>query len=174
MGDLRPTVTPKEAGKEIVQVLACVLDQVVSRNDRLPLASNKVTIFHALRSPNIGVKSYLERVHKFVNCSNECYVLALIYMDRVIQRNPEFFISSLNVHRLVICSVMLAAKFFDDRYYNNAFYARVGGIPTAELNNLEVEYLFMVNFSLLVDTEEYERYRKELEVHLAQISQRTQ
>eukprot|EP00301_Raphidiophrys_heterophryoidea_P006762 c12700_g2_i3.p1 GENE.c12700_g2_i3~~c12700_g2_i3.p1 ORF type:complete len:175 (+),score=34.01 c12700_g2_i3:490-1014(+) len=154
----------------VQKVLACVLDQVVTRNDRIPLASNKVTIFHALRPPNIGVKNYLERVHKFVNCSNECYVLALIYMDRIIQRNPDFFISSLNVHRLIICSVMLAAKFFDDRYYNNAFYARVGGIPTPELNNLEVEYLFMINFSLVVETEEYERYRKELEIHLAQLS----
>eukprot|EP00300_Choanocystis_sp_HF-7_P010332 c16896_g1_i2.p1 GENE.c16896_g1_i2~~c16896_g1_i2.p1 ORF type:complete len:137 (+),score=30.39 c16896_g1_i2:53-412(+) len=105
------------------------------------------------------------RICKYVNCSNECFVLALIYMDRVIQRNTGFFISSLNIHRFLITSIMLAAKFFDDTYYNNAFYARVGGIPTAELNTLEVEFLFMINFSLHVETDEYERYRSELKSH---------
>lgn len=154
-----------DAGPGIVQTLAAVLDQVVKRNDKLPLNSNNVTIFHALRPPTIAIRIYLERIAKYVNCSNECYVLALMYMDRMIQRNPDFFISSLNVHRLMISSVMLAAKFFDDTYYNNAFYARVGGVPTTELNNLEVEYLFMINFSLHVDTEEYERYRLELQAH---------
>eukprot|EP00300_Choanocystis_sp_HF-7_P010334 c16896_g1_i4.p1 GENE.c16896_g1_i4~~c16896_g1_i4.p1 ORF type:complete len:170 (+),score=24.99 c16896_g1_i4:79-588(+) len=149
----------------IVQVLAGVLDQVVQRNDQTPLPSGSVTIFHALRPPSIAVKAYLERICKYVNCSNECFVLALIYMDRVIQRNTGFFISSLNIHRFLITSIMLAAKFFDDTYYNNAFYARVGGIPTAELNTLEVEFLFMINFSLHVETDEYERYRSELESH---------
>jgi hypothetical protein len=63
---------------------------------------------------------------------------------------------------------MLAAKFFDDTYFNNAFYARVGGVPIVELNSLEVEFLFMINFSLHVDTVEYERYRKELQAHAGQ------
>ena len=43
---------------------------------------------------------------------------------------------------------MLAAKFFDDQYFNNAYYAKVGGVPTNEMNTLEVEFLFMSNFTL--------------------------
>ena len=30
-------------------------------------------------------------------------------------------------------SIMLASKFFDDVYYNNAYYARVGGISNTEV-----------------------------------------
>ena len=41
----------------------------------------------------------------------------LIYIDRLIQRN-NFILSGLNVHRVVITSVMLAAKFFDDQVTN--------------------------------------------------------
>ena len=54
-------------------------------------------------------------------------------MDQVVQFNPDFVISSLNVHRLLITSIMLASKFFDDGYYNNAYYARVGGISNSEV-----------------------------------------
>jgi hypothetical protein len=66
-----------------------------------------------------------------------------------LQRN-NFLLTDLNVHRVVITSIMLAAKFFDDQYFNNAYYAKVGGVPPTEMNSLEVEFLFRINFSLHV------------------------
>jgi len=83
----------------------------------------------------------------------------------VVQYNPDFVICSLNVHRLLITSVMLASKFFDDVYYNNAYYARVGGISNTEVNSLEMEMLRMISFSLFVEPEAYERYRGSLYSH---------
>ena len=91
-------------------------------------------------------------------------MLALIYIDRLIQRN-NFLLTELNVHRVVITAVMLAAKFFDDAYYNNAYYAKVGGVLVPEMNSLEVEFLFRVNFSLHVCPEVFHKYRAELAVH---------
>ena len=70
--------------------------------------------------------------------------------------------TELNVHRVVICAVLLAAKFFDDAYYNNAYYAKVGGVLVSEINGLEVDFLFRINFSLHVPPEEFEKYRVEL------------
>jgi hypothetical protein len=91
--------------------------------------------------------------------------LALVYIDRIIQQNPTFVVNSLNIHRLLITSVMLAAKFFDDQYFNNAYYAKVGGVPAPEMNTLEVEFLFMTNFSLFVTTDTYRQYYQELLNH---------
>jgi hypothetical protein len=85
-----------------------------------------VTKFHALRVPAISVKDYLNRIFKYASCSYECFVLALIYIDRVIQRN-SFVVNSLNVHRVVITSVMLAAKFFDDQVREMKAERRRGG-----------------------------------------------
>lgn len=36
------------------------------------------------------------------------------------------------------------------RYYNNAYYAKVGGISLVEMNYLEVEFLFGIGFELNV------------------------
>jgi hypothetical protein len=52
----------------------------------------------------------------------------------------------------------VAAKFLDDSYYPNLFYSQLGGIPLKELNNLEVEFLFGINFTLHVSPHEYRRY----------------
>ena len=38
-----------------------------------------------------------------------------------------------DVYPFLCNSIMLASKFFDDVYYNNAYYARVGGISNAEV-----------------------------------------
>lgn len=151
-----------ETGNAIVPVLACVLNQLCLRNDRLPMSQKGLSKFHALRPPAISIKDYLQRVAKYAACSGECFVLALVYIDRIIQSNPTFVVNSLNIHRLLITSIMLAAKFFDDQYFNNAYYAKVGGVPCSEINSLEVEFLFMCNFTLFVTTDTYSQYYTEL------------
>lgn len=60
---------------------------------------------------------------------------------------------------------MLAAKFFDDAYYNNAYYAKVGGIVVTELNLLEVEFLFRIQFQLHCPSDLYSQYHTELVHH---------
>jgi hypothetical protein len=107
---------------------------------------------------------FLFKVHKYASCSTECFILALIYIDRLIQRN-NFILSELNVHRVCITAVLLAAKFFDDAYYNNAYYAKVGGVLVSEMNGLEVEFLFRINFSLHVTPEVFVKYQDELISH---------
>jgi len=154
-----------ETGKAIVPVLSCVLKQLCDRNDRLPVNGKTISKFHALRPPAITIADYLHRIAKYALCSGECFVLALVYIDRIIQQNPTFVVNSLNIHRLLITSVMLAAKFFDDQYFNNAYYSKVGGVPSIEMNSLEVEFLFMTNFSLFVTTETYKQYYQELWNH---------
>jgi hypothetical protein len=108
---------------------------------------------------------YCRRILKYASCSNSCFILSLIYIDRLIQRN-SFVLSELNVHRVVITSILLAAKFFDDAYYNNAYYAKVGGV-----NGLEVDFLFRINFSLHFTPQEFEQYRRELLAHAMQQQQ---
>jgi len=39
---------------------------------------------------------------------------------------------------------------------------QVGGIPNDELNGLELEFLFLINFNLHVKREDYDRFANEL------------
>jgi hypothetical protein len=156
-------------GLAIVQVLAAVLDRLVIQNASIAMGDpGQVTKFHAMKAPGIGVLQYLERIHKYASCSSECFILALIYIDRLIQRN-NFLLTDLNVHRVVITAVLLAAKFFDDAYYNNAYYAKIGGVLVSEINGLEVDFLFRINFSLHVTPDVFDKYRAQLWSHSAPV-----
>eukprot|EP00186_Timspurckia_oligopyrenoides_P003933 CAMPEP_0182447514 /NCGR_PEP_ID=MMETSP1172-20130603/16881_1 /TAXON_ID=708627 /ORGANISM="Timspurckia oligopyrenoides, Strain CCMP3278" /LENGTH=253 /DNA_ID=CAMNT_0024643977 /DNA_START=290 /DNA_END=1051 /DNA_ORIENTATION=+ len=120
------------------------------------------TGFHASSPPSISAVDYLDRVMKYSFCSNVCFVMAFQYLERIGTFYDELQLSPSNVHRLIITSVMLAAKFFDDIYYNNAYYAKVGGIPLHEINALEKEFLGRVHFQLFLTTDEYGRFETKL------------
>ncbi|RDL36918.1 Uncharacterized protein BP5553_06270 [Venustampulla echinocandica] len=69
-----------------------------------------------------------------------------------------FVVDSFNIHRLVISGVTCASKFFSDVFYTNSRYAKVGGLPLAELNHLELQFLLLNDFRLSVPVEELEAY----------------
>ncbi|CBQ73106.1 related to PCL6-cyclin like protein interacting with Pho85p [Sporisorium reilianum SRZ2] len=73
-----------------------------------------------------------------------------------------FAIDSYNVHRLVIAGVTVASKFFSDVFYTNSRYAKVGGLPPHELNQLELQFLLLNDFRLTIPLDEMQRYADQL------------
>ncbi|KAI1638463.1 cyclin-domain-containing protein [Biscogniauxia mediterranea] len=69
-----------------------------------------------------------------------------------------FVVDSFNIHRLIIAGVTCASKFFSDVFYTNSRYAKVGGLPLAELNHLELQFLLLNDFRLSVAVEDLEAY----------------
>ncbi|KAK1442680.1 cyclin PHO80-like domain containing protein [Babesia gibsoni] len=160
MGPSREQFVARATDDAFIKMLSNVLLRIVSNND-----SNKgvVTRFHSMNAPPISISDYVGRIARHVRCSNECFVLALVYIERITKLHKNFVISVLNVHRLIITAVMLAAKFSDDVYYSNKFYAQVGGVNVTEINLLEAQFLSMLNFQLYVSAIEYESCRMGVE-----------
>ncbi|KAL1196817.1 Cyclin-U4-2 [Cardamine amara subsp. amara] len=149
-----------------IMAIASLLQRVSEMNDDLsrPLREHqRISAFSALTKPSISIRSYMERIFKYANCSDSCYIVAYIYLDRFIQKQPFLPIDSFNVHRLIITSVLLSAKFMDDLCYNNAYYAKVGGITTEEMNLLELDFLFGIGFQLNVTISTYNDYCSSLQ-----------
>lgn len=85
-----------------------------------------------------------------MNCSPIVYVTALILLDRAQEQNENFYVTARNVHRLIISSVTISAKYLEDFYYKNSYYANVGGITAKVLNELEHEFLELIQFDCSV------------------------
>ncbi|KAI9897877.1 hypothetical protein N3K66_007733 [Trichothecium roseum] len=69
-----------------------------------------------------------------------------------------FVVDSFNIHRLIIAGVTCSSKFFSDVFYTNSRYAKVGGLPLAELNHLELQFLVLNDFRLSIPVEDLEAY----------------
>ncbi|KAJ7961969.1 Cyclin [Quillaja saponaria] len=148
----------------LITFLSSLLKRVAESNDlNHEMQTQKISVFHGLTRPTISIQCYLDRIFKYANCSPSCFVVAYVYLDRFTQKQPSLPINSFNVHRLLITSVMVAAKFMDDMYYNNAYYAKVGGISTMEMNFLEVDFLFGLGFHLNVTPASFQAYSTHLQ-----------
>eukprot|EP01012_Entosiphon_sulcatum_P036627 TRINITY_DN466_c0_g1_i1.p2 TRINITY_DN466_c0_g1~~TRINITY_DN466_c0_g1_i1.p2 ORF type:complete len:178 (-),score=29.73 TRINITY_DN466_c0_g1_i1:188-721(-) len=123
----------------------------------------ELAAFESLRVPSITIADYLRRIAIYSHCSPECFVFALIYLDRLLMANPGLTITQCNVHRLIITSVLIAAKARDDTYYSNSYYASIGGITTKELNRLELMLLDLLQYNLFVTPEVFAQYRTKLQ-----------
>lgn len=100
----------------LITFLSSLLKRVSESNDadQNNQQTQRISVFHGLSRPTISIHSYLERIFKYANCSHSCFIVAYVYLDRFTQRQPSLPINSFNVHRLLITSVMVAAKFMDD------------------------------------------------------------
>lgn len=100
----------------LVRFLSSLLERIAASNDtcRAVGSQNKLTVFHGLTRPPISLGSYMERIFTYANCSPCCYAIAYIYLDRFVKLHPLLSIDSFNIHRLLITSIMVAAKFIDD------------------------------------------------------------
>lgn len=145
----------------IIEVLSRVLTQLIDLNRNVTSKQQLITKFQSSYPPTISILAYLERINKYAKCSPNCFIIALIYIDRLIETR-NVILSNLNVHRVLITSVMLATKVFDDEFYKNAYYAKLGGVSTQEINSLELEFLSLMNFDFFVTVETFEKYQKEL------------
>lgn len=54
------------------------------------------------------------------------------------------------------------------RFYDNAYYAIVGGVSTAELNRMEMKFLFSLDFRLQVNVKTFQRFCYQLEKEAAE------
>jgi len=146
---------PNTTIEVFVNSLSSALQKFVSNEI---CTSTDFTRFHAPRTPSISIRQYVERIVTYAPCTVECFVVSLVYLNRILQNQGTLFINARTIHRLLITSVLLAAKYCDDIYFNNKYYARVGGISCGEMNALELEFLLHLQFDCNVSAEEFNRF----------------
>lgn len=87
----------------------------------------------------------------------------MVYVDKVVAKSAgRLVLSPLNVHRLLLASLLVAVKAYSDEFYNNSYFASVGGVSTTEMNALERLLLKTLDFDLVVRQEEFHFIQHEL------------
>lgn len=132
---LQSQLEPSQADQStprVLTLLSSVLEKLVARNDGLieectsqaldglssglsgPRVGKNLSAFQGVRAPSISIAKYLERLYKYSSCSPSCFVVGYVYIDRLLHKYPDSLVVSLNVHRLLVTSVMVASKMLDD------------------------------------------------------------
>lgn len=89
-------------------------------------------------------------------------LLGLNYLARrlhVLNSAGPFKASDGQVWRMLTIGLLLGSKFLDDNTFQNRSWSEVSGIPVAELNTLEHEWLESIQWSLFVNLEQSKDYK---------------
>lgn len=121
--------------------------------------SQQLNCFHNERVQQITISDYFARL-QYLFCSPQCYVVGLIYINRVTKLHPGIVFSESTWLRLAISALVVAVKFHDDTIYGNRYYAKVGGVSLRKLNMLESAFVQLLEWKLHVAEEEYNVYTK--------------
>ncbi|KAG4189179.1 hypothetical protein ERO13_A08G211001v2 [Gossypium hirsutum] len=134
----------------VLSLLSSVLERSVRGNEKLFGGIEKLRMLlpysMVSRAPSLNLRQ------QFLLC--RC---SYIYTDSC---NELRYLTSQRARLLLRCHG--SCKFMDDqwvcRHYNNAYYAKVGGISREEMNRLEMRFLFDLDFQLNVTTEVFNKY----------------
>jgi len=176
--DSSPIKTKLSLAEDLPKIIAHILEETIydnEKNDKLQESkieendetkmqktqksnkSNHLDKFTGEKIPKITLFNFLKRIIKYTNPEKSTLVICLIYLDRF----HDLTCLSLNfhnIHRLLLMSALIAIKYNEDEHCTNSYFAKVGGIPDEDLNNLEEVYLKAIRYNLYINDEEYEKY----------------
>eukprot|EP00040_Diaphanoeca_grandis_P004753 m.30001 g.30001 ORF g.30001 m.30001 type:complete len:369 (-) comp16196_c1_seq1:248-1354(-) len=171
---MKTTMQASDVSQEdVLHGVAAVLDHFISESSRLPHNKVKPTEFDQ-DDIQIGISDFLDHIAKSGLCSKECYIIALVYVERLLQKHTHFVITSKNIHWLMLVSIMLASKMLDDFYCRNMYYANAGGLTLELLNQLEIKMCTLMDFDLTISVNEFELYRDSLRQDFCDLKQTQQ
>lgn len=139
----------RRAASWVVKAIADILRQL----SQAPGGSWRTTRFDSRCVPSEPIDAYAVRLHEQMCCSPECFVFALIYLDRYLEADNGR-LSVTNVHRLFLTSLRVSTKVFDDHYRSMRSCAASGGLQVKELVSLESCFLRRIGWRVYVAKEE--------------------
>lgn len=152
---------------EVIQLINNIILEIIEDNQK-ELKESKVqslpkTVFFMKNLPNIKFLDYLRRINKYLKPQSSTLIIALIYVDRICsEKTNKLVLIDNNIFKLFLTATILAIKYNEDFYDDNAYFAKVGGITLNEMNILEKEFLDLINFRLFVSVEIFSKYNNYL------------
>ena len=144
----------KKELKIISDLLTGICEESINNKD---INSKIIKSFLSKKIPSISIYNFLDRLVKYSRIQNSTLMLILIYIDRLCDIN-YVNLTFYNIHKLILASMIVAIKFNEDNYLSNEYYAKIGGVSKNEINNLEYEFLCLIQFNLFVDDDIFIKY----------------
>ena len=136
-------------------IISEILTEISSQNSEVEF--NPEDPFSRQNPSKVTLQYFFGRIRRYSQIEKSTLIIILIYIDRVcitsgIILNPH------NIHRLILGCLILAIKYNEDVYYNNEYYAKIGGVPLDEINTLEYKSFELIDQNLFISDDIFEKY----------------
>ncbi|KAK6375604.1 hypothetical protein LTR64_003731 [Lithohypha guttulata] len=131
-------------------------------SEALPQGSIPDRALHPDAVPSIGFTKWVTTILSTTQVGKNVVLLALLFIYRLKQVNPEVSGKKGSEFRLLTIALMLGNKFLDDNTYTNKTWAEVSGISVNEIHIMEVEFLSNMRYALFASEEQWAEWKGKL------------
>lgn len=68
-------------GNRLLKSITSILEELIEETEMLKYANS--LMFHSECTPSITLENYLIRILRCAKCSEECFIIAFIYLERI-------------------------------------------------------------------------------------------
>lgn len=114
-------------------------------------------------TPSVGqILDFMKALYDCAKFSPECFIIALVYINRLIAFTG-LPLQPTNWRPLVLVSLLVAQKVWDDKYLSNLDFAFIYPFfSSQEINVLEKKFLELIQYNVAIKSTLYARYYFEL------------
>ena len=146
---------PNLKSNKLEFIISEILTEISSQNSEVEF--NPDDPFSRQNPSKVTLQYFFGRIRRYSQIEKSTLIIILIYIDRVcitsgIILNPH------NIHRIILGCLILAIKYNEDVYYNNEYYAKIGGVPLDEINKLEYKSFELIEQNLFISDDIFEKY----------------
>ena len=101
-------------------------------------------------------------IHSYKNLefSSDLLILSMMNLDKLLSK--KFILTLANIHKVFFLCMMETHKYYRDENYKNKDYAKICGITTEELLELELEFMNYMDFNIFIKDEDFKKYKKKM------------
>lgn len=157
------TVNEVYKHKKVWNTVCHILKEIVQENKTQKTSKDiiekqKKLSFYSKNPASVSLSAYVERILKYTHIEESTLVIALIYIDRLCEKQ-NLILTDNNIHRIVFTAIVLAIKYNEDDYYSNNYYSKVGGVSVSELNTFEIEFVKLIKYNCFVKSDVFDKYK---------------
>ena len=89
-------------------------------------------------------------------------LLTMMNIDKLLAN--QFIISSDNIKNILFTCMVITQKYYEDEIFYDKDYAKIGGYDPQDLVSLEIEFLSLIDFSLEIKEEEFNKYQDRMKI----------
>lgn len=120
-------------------------------------AKRKDLIFYSISKPKLCVLKFISYLLEYNIVPVDDIEICKIYFLGLLHRlcnTTKFKLTNLNCHMTILTLLMITAKFLEDEYLCNRYWAISVGIKLSEINNMEAILLELLDYNIFISKEQ--------------------
>jgi len=137
-----------------------VINEIISYEN----IEKKEDIFY-IKCGNNGIEQLTSYLLTMKEIPNEYFIFLSLYLLKFHKNVKPGFITCFNIQLIFICGLLLIWKFLDDKppLYLNKIFSKILKINISKINEAEIEFFKILDYSIFISNEEIENIKIEFE-----------